>query len=56
MYARYNPPIGQPSVTIGRRPFSEAKFQTIEFTNDVYKENEYDRNLYVQAVSVKKVK
>lgn len=27
---------------------------TIEFTNDVYKENEYDRNLFVQAVTVKK--
>jgi hypothetical protein len=28
----------------------------IEFTNDVYKEGEYDRNLYVHAVSIKKVK
>jgi hypothetical protein len=28
----------------------------IEFTNDAYKENEYDRNLYVQAVTIKKVK
>lgn len=27
---------------------------SIEFTNDVYKENEYDRNLFVHAVSVKK--
>jgi hypothetical protein len=26
----------------------------IEFTNDAYKENEYDRNLYVHAVTVKK--
>jgi hypothetical protein len=25
----------------------------IAFTNDVYKENEYDRNLYVHAVAVK---
>jgi hypothetical protein len=29
---------------------------TIEFTNDVYKDGEYDRNLYVHAVAVKKVK
>jgi hypothetical protein len=29
---------------------------TIEFTNDVFKEGEYDRNLYVQAVTVKKAK
>ena len=29
---------------------------TIEYTNDVYKEGEYDRNLYVHAVSIKKVK
>ena len=29
---------------------------SIEFTNDVYKEGEYDRNLYVRAVSLKKVK
>jgi hypothetical protein len=28
----------------------------IEFTNDVYKENEYDRNLYVQGVTLKRVK
>jgi hypothetical protein len=26
----------------------------IEFTNDAYKENEYDRNLFVYAVAVKK--
>ncbi len=26
---------------------------SIEFTNDAYKENEYDRNLYVHAVTVK---
>jgi hypothetical protein len=29
---------------------------TIEFTNDVFKEGEYDRNLYVHAVTVKKAK
>ena len=29
---------------------------TIEFTNDVYKEGEYDRNLYVHGVALKKVK
>lgn len=29
---------------------------TIEFTNDVFKEGEYDRNLYVHGVSLKKVK
>jgi hypothetical protein len=29
---------------------------SIEFTNDVYKENEYDRNLYVHGVTVKKAK
>jgi hypothetical protein len=29
---------------------------TIEFTNDIFKEGEYDRNLYVHAVSLKKVK
>jgi len=29
---------------------------TIEFTNDAYKENEYDRNLYVHGVTLKKVK
>jgi hypothetical protein len=28
----------------------------IEFTNDAYKENEYDRNFYVHAVTLKKVK
>jgi hypothetical protein len=28
----------------------------VEFTNDVYKENEYDRNLYVHAVTLKRVK
>jgi hypothetical protein len=27
---------------------------TIEFTNDIYKENEYDRNLYIHGVSLKK--
>ncbi len=27
---------------------------SIEFTNDVYKENEYDRNLWVHGVSLKK--
>ena len=27
----------------------------IQFTNDVYKENEYDRNLYIEAVSVRPV-
>lgn len=29
---------------------------TIEFTNDVYKDGEYDRNFYVHAVTVKKLK
>ena len=29
---------------------------TIEFTNDVYKEGEYDRNLYVHAVKLEKKK
>jgi hypothetical protein len=29
---------------------------SIEFTNDVYKEGEYDRNLYVFGVELKKVK
>lgn len=29
---------------------------SIEFTNDVFKEGEYDRNLYVHAVSLKKTK
>src|SRR5262245_57675251 len=29
---------------------------TIEFTNDVYKEGEYDRNFYVLGVTLKKVK
>jgi hypothetical protein len=29
---------------------------SIEYTNDVYKENEYDRNLYVHAVTLKKAK
>ena len=29
---------------------------SIEFTNDVYKENEYDRNLYVHGVTLKKAK
>jgi hypothetical protein len=28
----------------------------IEFTNDAYKENEFDRNLYVHAVTLKRVK
>jgi Ca-dependent carbohydrate-binding module xylan-binding len=27
---------------------------TIEFTNDAYKENEYDRNLYIHGISLKK--
>lgn len=29
---------------------------TIEFTNDAYKENEYDRNFYLHGVTLKKVK
>ena len=29
---------------------------TIEFTNDAYKEGEYDRNFFVHAVTLKKVK
>jgi hypothetical protein len=28
----------------------------IEFTNDVHKENEFDRNLYVYAVALKRAK
>jgi len=28
----------------------------IEFTNDAYKENEYDRNFYVHAVTLKRLK
>jgi hypothetical protein len=28
----------------------------IEFTNDIYKENEYDRNLFVHEITLKKVK
>jgi hypothetical protein len=28
----------------------------IEFTNDVYKENEYDRNLYIHGVTLKRAK
>jgi len=28
----------------------------IEFTNDAYKENEYDRNLYIHAVTLKRSK
>jgi len=29
---------------------------SIEFTNDVFKDGEYDRNLYVHGVTLKKVK
>jgi hypothetical protein len=29
---------------------------SIEFTNDVYKEGEYDRNLFVHAVALKKIR
>jgi hypothetical protein len=29
---------------------------SVEFTNDVYKEGDYDRNLYVHGVTLKKVK
>jgi len=29
---------------------------TIEFTNDAYKENEYDRNFYVHGVTIKRAK
>jgi hypothetical protein len=29
---------------------------SIEFTNDVYKENDYDRNLYVHGVALKQAK
>ncbi len=29
---------------------------TIEYTNDAYKENEYDRNFYLHSVMLKKVK
>ena len=29
---------------------------SIEFTNDVYKEGEYDRNFYVHEVTLKRVK
>lgn len=28
----------------------------VEFTNDVFKQDEYDRNLYVQAVTLRRVK
>jgi hypothetical protein len=28
----------------------------VEFTNDAYKANEYDRNLYIHAVTLKRVK
>ncbi len=27
----------------------------IQFTNDAYKENEYDRNLYIKTVSIRPV-
>jgi hypothetical protein len=33
-----------------------ARKLVIEFTNDVYKENEFDRNLYIHAVMLKRVK
>ena len=29
---------------------------SIEFTNDTYKENEYDRNLYIHGLTLKRVK
>jgi hypothetical protein len=38
------------SLTTGEHKLS------IEYTNDVFKQGEYDRNLYVHAVALKKVK
>jgi hypothetical protein len=56
--------IGKETETTGES--KEYKFSTplkagehklsIEFTNDIFKEGEYDRNLYVQAVTLKKAK
>ncbi|MEX2175001.1 MAG: carbohydrate-binding domain-containing protein [Pirellulaceae bacterium] len=39
----------------GKAKAGEQKL-AIEYTNDVYKEGEYDRNFYVHGVSVKPVK
>ena len=34
--------------------FSDTGMFALDFTNDAYKENEYDRNLYVHGISLKK--
>ncbi len=56
-------PVGQTSLTSEasnnyqiRTPITAGEHKlAIQFTNDVYKENEYDRNLYIEAVSVRPV-
>jgi hypothetical protein len=58
-------PCGKETETSDGEP-KEYKFSTplkagdhklsIEFTNDAFKEGEYDRNLYVHSVALKKVK
>jgi hypothetical protein len=48
---------GEPKEYTFATPLTAGEHKlSIEFTNDVYKEGEYDRNLYVHAVALKKVK
>jgi len=39
----------------GKAQAGEHKL-VVEYTNDVYKENEYDRNFYLHGVTVKPAK
>ena len=56
-------PIGQINLTIEasknyqlRTPIKAGEHKlAIKFTNDAYKENEYDRNLYIQTISIRPV-
>src|SRR5262249_53181905 len=48
---------GEPKEDTFATPLMEEEHKlSIEFTNDVLKEGEYDRNLYVHAVALKKVR
>jgi Ca-dependent carbohydrate-binding module xylan-binding len=48
---------GEPKEYLFAMPLKAGQHKlAIEFTNDVFKEGEYDRNLFVHAVALKKVK
>jgi hypothetical protein len=56
-------PVGQTSLTTEasnsyqlRTPIKAGEHKlAIQFTNDAYKENEYDRNLYIETISIRPV-